>query len=348
MTSRVLVTGSNGLVGRATVERLLADGYDVRGADLQESSDTTAIEYRVCDVRRYDDVCDALRSCDAVVHLAALPSPRFADSSTTFEINSMGTFNVFEAAAQLGIQRVAQASSVNAMGFTWNLGDFVPDRLPIDETQSVDVTDPYSFSKHVSEQIGEYAWRRNRISSVALRMPGVLPPGQATSDEFVTQQSEARAFIDWLDELPPADRDSLLVEVRNRVLAFRAKRALEFGREQPEPAATELGDVPEVLWQQYMWGRFMLWSIVDVRDAAQAFSLALTAEYDGAHPLFISDDANSVGCDPLQLARLFYPGVEIVPEELQPGDSLISIERARRLLNYQPEHSARDALRARQ
>jgi hypothetical protein len=37
-----------------------------------------------------------------------------------------------------------------------------------------------------------------------------------------------------------------------------------------------------------------------------------------------------------------------VPEALQPGDSLISIERARRLLNYQPEHSARDALRARQ
>ena len=345
MSSRVLVTGSNGLVGRAVVERLLTDGHDVRGADLQDESVTSDIDYQVCDVRRFADVLGALRSCDAVVHLAALPSPRFADSSTTFEINSMGTFNVFEAAAQLGLPRVTQASSVNAMGFTWNIGDFVPDRLPIDETQTVGVTDPYSLSKHVSEEIGDYAWRRNGISSVALRMPGVLPPGGPTSEEFLARQSRAREFIEQLGGLPETERDALLAEVRRRVLAYRGRLPLEFGRELPEPAAAELGDVPQMLWQQYMWGRFMLWSIVDVRDVAQAFSLALTAEFDGAHPLFISDDANSVGCDPVQLAELFYPGVEVLSEELQPGDSLISIERARRLLGYRPEYSARHALR---
>ena len=345
MYDKVLVTGSNGLVGQATVQRLLRQGYDIRGLDLQATSSTSDIEYRACDLREFSQLREAIVGCDAVVHLAALPSPRLGDGPTIFDINVTGTYNLFEAAEQEGITRVVQASSMNAVGCTWNLGDFVPDYFPIDEDQTVTVSDPYSLSKHISETIGEYYWQRSGISGVALRMPGVLPEGAIDSEHFSARLTEARGFLDEFQRRRSREQQRLLAAVRERVLAFRATRGLEPDTERSEPARAELGEIPEELWEQYMWQRFMLWAVVDVRDAAQAFVKSLDVEYAGAHNLWITDRVNSLGYDTRTLASLFFPDVTEWRENVSGADGLISIRRARELLNYEPEHSVADLLR---
>ena len=55
---------------------------------------------------------------------------------------------------------------------TYLSGDFV-EYFPIDEQHPTFTTDSYSFSKQVMEEIGAYFWRREGISSVLLRLPGV-------------------------------------------------------------------------------------------------------------------------------------------------------------------------------
>src|SRR5258708_7724216 len=170
---KVLITGGAGHIGKATTERLVRQGWDVRVIGLESGAETPGVEFVTCDILNYADVREQIRGCQAVIHLAAIRGPQLAAGHKVFEVNVAGTFNVFEAAAAEGIRRVVQASSINALGCTYNLGDFSPEYLPIDEKHPLFTTDPYSYSKEIIEDIGRYYWRREGISSVAMRFPGV-------------------------------------------------------------------------------------------------------------------------------------------------------------------------------
>lgn len=66
MSRTVLVTGSEGLIGRALVRRLRAEGATVRGLDLRASDSSRG------DVRDALRIRAAVAGCDGVVHLAAV------------------------------------------------------------------------------------------------------------------------------------------------------------------------------------------------------------------------------------------------------------------------------------
>jgi hypothetical protein len=95
-------------------------------------------------------------------------------------------------------------------------------------------------------------------------------------------------------------------------------------------------------WDFYT-GMHNLWTTVDARDSAQAIEKALTAGYEGSHALFINDALNTVGLPSADLARLCYPESKVSPELAGEG-SLVSIEAARRLIGYAPEHPMRDVV----
>jgi len=78
---------------------------------------------------------------------------------------------------------------------------------------------------------------------------------------------------------------------------------------------------------------------LDVRDAAQSLEKAVTADYDGAHPLFINDAVNTISYDSRTLARLFFPEVSQFKGDFSGAASLISIDKARRLIGFEPEYS---------
>ena len=70
---RVLVTGAGGFIGSHLVTYLKERGYWVRGVDIKrpEFSDTTADEFEVLDLRRWDSCLQATREIDHVYALAA-------------------------------------------------------------------------------------------------------------------------------------------------------------------------------------------------------------------------------------------------------------------------------------
>ena len=84
-----------------------------------------------------------------------------------------------------------------------------------------------------------------------------------------------------------------------------------------------------------------LWSYIDRRDAAQAVRLAL--EYDSpGMEVFIIANHDTVMTRPVaELLAEVYPDVPL-HREVGPHETLLSIEKARRLLGYEPEHSWRD------
>jgi nucleoside-diphosphate-sugar epimerase len=86
--------------------------------------------------------------------------------------------------------------------------------------------------------------------------------------------------------------------------------------------------------------KWNLWSYIDARDAAQAVRKGLEAPIKGAE-VFIIANADTVMSRPItELVAEFFPDVPW-RHEVEPHQSMFSIEKARRLLGYEPQHSWR-------
>jgi nucleoside-diphosphate-sugar epimerase len=96
-------------------------------------------------------------------------------------------------------------------------------------------------------------------------------------------------------------------------------------------------------WDDPQLRRWNLWGYVDARDVAQSCRLALEADLSGAE-VFIVAAADTVMNRPsAELMAEVYPDVELRDGVGEFG-TLLSIEKARRLLGYEPAFSWRDAI----
>jgi nucleoside-diphosphate-sugar epimerase len=330
----IFVTGGAGLIGRAVARYLLEQGYRVRLTDLVAETDAPNSSYHVCDIMNYEQVVETMRGCDAVIHLAALRNPMEGTSPDVFRINTVGTFNVFEAAAKHGIKRIAQASSINAIGCAWNIADFSPEYLPIDEAHPSVTTDAYSLSKKHVEEIGDYYWRRDGISSVALRLPGVYQREKRLAGDWSERRQAMRDFLDSFIQLPEDEQKRQMSEAREAIIAYRMERPLEYPNAKWDIPKTD--KAPELLLKAYMFDRYNLWASLDERDAARAFEHGIRADFEGSHVFFVNDNHNSHGYDSQILARLFFPDT---PAALHGSESLVSTKRAKELIGFEPQYS---------
>jgi nucleoside-diphosphate-sugar epimerase len=88
--------------------------------------------------------------------------------------------------------------------------------------------------------------------------------------------------------------------------------------------------------------RFNLWGYIDARDGAQAIRKSLEAPLKGAH-IFIIANADTVLTRPnREVLAEFYPAVPF-KREIAPNETLLSIEKARGILGFEPQHSWRSA-----
>jgi hypothetical protein len=87
------------------------------------------------------------------------------------------------------------------------------------------------------------------------------------------------------------------------------------------------------------------WTVLSGEDAAQAFELSVTANYEGSHPLYVCEDRNSIGVASEKLAALFFP--HAARKRLLAGDAaLVSIEKARQLIGFAPQNHISDWINA--
>jgi len=171
-----MVTGAAGGVGRWVVRELACRGHEVVGCGRRPDVEIEGAAYMVLDCCDFSALRQAVSRFEAVVHLAAIPYPNTTISTQLFAINCQGTFNVYEACVAAGIHRLAVASSINALGQKFGVKPLPVQYFPIDEAHPQLCTDPYSFSKQITEEIGEYYWQRHNFSSVSIRLPWVADP----------------------------------------------------------------------------------------------------------------------------------------------------------------------------
>lgn len=201
---RIAVTGSSGKLGRATVDRLRANGHEVIGFDLhgEQGAGFTRV-----DLLDYGQVLDAFHGItarhegvDALVHLAAIPVNGLVPDSTTFHTNMTVSFNVFHAALRVGIPTIVSASSITAMGFPFQ---DAPAALPVDES-ATEANNTYGLVKVLEEaMIAQFVRWNPELSVTALRFTNVVAPGEystfARASEITYRRDLIGTYIDSRD-----------------------------------------------------------------------------------------------------------------------------------------------------
>jgi nucleoside-diphosphate-sugar epimerase len=87
--------------------------------------------------------------------------------------------------------------------------------------------------------------------------------------------------------------------------------------------------------------KWNLWGYIDGRDGAQAVARALENGTPGFEAFIIANADTVMSRSSASLAAEVFPGVKVV-KELGEHETMLSIDKARRLLGFEPEHTWRD------
>lgn len=176
MTDTILVTGGSGKLGRVVISELKQHGYHVINADQHQTEGVYTIKTDLCDLGQVYSVAS---QASAIVHLAAIPTPTGYPPDVVFKNNAMSTFNILQAASDLGINNVVIASSLSALGLAYKSHPIKLHYLPIDEAHPALAQDAYGISKIVGEDIADGFARLNpNMSVLNLRLPLLANPGE--------------------------------------------------------------------------------------------------------------------------------------------------------------------------
>jgi UDP-glucose 4-epimerase len=170
--SKVLVTGGAGHIGSHVVDAILAEGasrvivYDnfAEGnlRNLESALETDQVDVVARDIRDYEDLEAAMKGCQFVFHTASIMllearvMPRKA-----IETNITGTFNVLQAAAKQGVQKIVFSSTGSVYG--------EPLFLPMDENHPYNNETIYGATKIAGEQFCRNFQREHKLAFAALR-----------------------------------------------------------------------------------------------------------------------------------------------------------------------------------
>jgi nucleoside-diphosphate-sugar epimerase len=191
---RIFFTGGSGKAGRHVIPYLLNQGYRVMNVDLVPLH-YPGVDNLTADITDSGQMFNAMSSYagldelepgngiprfDAVVHFAAVPRILIKPDNETFRVNTIGTYNVIEAAVKLGIKKIIIASSETTYGICFSDGRTNPKSLPLEEDYDVDPMDSYGLSKVVNEQTARSFQRRSGFDIYALRIGNVIEPHEYT------------------------------------------------------------------------------------------------------------------------------------------------------------------------
>jgi nucleoside-diphosphate-sugar epimerase len=170
---KVAVTGAAGRVGREVVNLARVQGHEVVAIDRQPMGDQST-HVVALDLADYPSVVAALEGCDALIHLAAINGPGRDPDHVVHDNNVVSSYHALRAAVEVGIARICQASSINAIGGRFSRNPRY-DYFPIDEQHPSYAEDPYSLSKWICEQQADAIARRfDHVSIASLRLHGVV------------------------------------------------------------------------------------------------------------------------------------------------------------------------------
>jgi NAD dependent epimerase/dehydratase len=231
----ILVTGADGFIGSHLVEALVKAGYGVRAFVMYNSFNSWGwldnclqevkgnFEVFCGDVRDPHGVKEAMKGCDAVLHLAALIAIPYSYHSpdTYVDTNIKGTLNVLQAARELGVQRLIHTSTSEVYG----TAQFVP----ITEAHPLQGQSPYSATKIAADQLAYSFYASFGLPVVIVRPFNTYGPRQsarAVIPTIITQIAQGHRQIKLGAVSPTRDFNYVQDTVAGFIAALKAEQGV--------------------------------------------------------------------------------------------------------------------------
>ncbi|MFW6194983.1 MAG: NAD-dependent epimerase/dehydratase family protein [Chloroflexota bacterium] len=245
---KVLITGGAGLIG-SVVRDHLGHMYDFTSLDLKEADGARSFVANLSDL---DAIMPAFEGQHTVVHLAA-DRRAYSDWDSNLPNNFVGTYNVYEAARQSGVQRVIFASSNHATGGyyldpPWSYiarGEFDRVERPyplVDETYRIRPDGYYGTAKAFGEALGSYYSDYHGLSAINLRIgwtissddPAFSPMALAL---WLSHRDTAQVVQKAIDAPESVKYETVYATSDNRWKILSLERAREVLGFQPQDGA---------------------------------------------------------------------------------------------------------------
>ena len=186
---RVIVTGGAGFIGSHLVDRLLAEGCEVKVLDnlavgrLSNLAHHQALQgsrlfFEQVDVADLESIRPHFEGVEQVYHLAGMADivPSIENPVTYFRANDDGTLAVTDASRAAGVKRLVYAASSSCYG--------IPQQYPTDETSPIQPQYPYALTKYLGEQIVLHWGQVYGLPVISLRLFNVYGPRARTSGTY--------------------------------------------------------------------------------------------------------------------------------------------------------------------
>ena len=231
----LLITGADGFIGSHLTEALIRQGHAVRAFVLYNSFNSWGwldhapedirgnLDVFAGDIRDPYGVKEAMKGCDAVLHLAALIAIPYSYHSpdTYMDTNIKGTLNVLQAARELGVQRVIHTSTSEVYG----TARFVP----ITEEHPLQGQSPYSASKIGADQVAYSFYASFSLPVVIVRPFNTYGPRQsarAVIPTIITQIARGQRQIKLGAVSPTRDFSYVQDTVAGFIAALNSEQGL--------------------------------------------------------------------------------------------------------------------------
>ena len=235
LSNRILVTGADGFIGSHLTEALVRDGYKVRAFVLYNSFNSWGwldhcapdvkgqFEVFAGDIRDPHGVKEAMKGCEAVLHLAALIAIPYSYHSpdTYVDTNVKGTLNVLQAARELGVKRMIHTSTSEVYG----TARFVP----MTEGHPLQGQSPYSATKIAADQLAYSFYSSFGLPVVIVRPFNTYGPRQsarAVIPTIIAQIADGGRKVKLGAVSPTRDFNYVQDTVAGFITALRSDRGL--------------------------------------------------------------------------------------------------------------------------
>ncbi len=194
---KIALTGGSGGIGQAIIAEALSQGHTIVNVDrAPPPKKQRGVRFVQANVSEYKKLVRAFKGCDAMIHMAAIPTPLRDPYDVVHNNNVVGSYNAMLAAAENGIMRICQASSVNAIGFSYSRAPHF-DYFPLDESHPNYCEEAYGLSKWICEQQADsFARRYPKMRIASMRFHWVVPD-RATAAKVFNAANKSAGFHLW-------------------------------------------------------------------------------------------------------------------------------------------------------
>lgn len=323
---KILITGGAGFIGSNMVEYFLNQNNEIICLDnlstghkhnINKFLTNPNFHFMEGDIRDLDTCKKAIRNCDYVFHEAALGSvPRsIKDPATTNAVNIDGFLNMLIAARDENVKRFIYAASSSTYGDS--------KELPKREEKIGRPLSPYAITKVVNEYFAQVFSELYGLETIGLRYFNVFGKSQDPNGAY------AAVIPLWVKQM---------INLQSPVINGDGSYSRDFTYIENVIQANELAAVT---------------SRQDILERLKNYNEALAPEKDIVYEVFnVAYGDNTTLLELFEALKTnlskFDPQIAQLNAKHGPnrdGDiphSLASIEKARQVLDYRPEYSARE------